>query len=254
MRKEFRDDLRSDIELEAWKQRKPDHEYALLNKHNKYFVPFEFVGEPSSGSRWSKTDTYLSEFRKHNPSGLILSESELSYVVGNIASYDGRQYSEKDKQGQGFAHCLVIPKARVYNIVDPAACKDGCALIKEMKKHFEDFWNGNNRHRLLHQTYCVMYKRHTLAEKDIRGYDANKIVKDFWGIAKSFEKLTADDFTYGFHVYPYNSIGHLHMHVFPHRRTFRQWSTYEHDWKTVPLKAILDVESEDSKCLSRQRR
>lgn len=188
LRKKFLDDPRSDTELEAWKKKKSDHEYTLLNKDNKYFVPLKFVGKPSNKSHiWSKTDTYLSEFRKHNPSRLILSESKLSYIVGNVASYDGRQYSEEDKQGQGFAHCLVIPKARVYNIVDPAACKNGCALIKEMRKHFEDFWNGKNRHRLLHQTYRVMYKRHTPAAKDIRDYDANEVVKDFWGIAERFE-------------------------------------------------------------------
>lgn len=53
------------------------------------------------------------------------------------------------------------------------------------------------------------------------------------------------DFLLGFHVFPENSIGHLHMHVFPHRDYFREFSTKDYDYKTVPLQAILDVEKEE---------
>lgn len=60
-----------------------------------------------------------------------------------------------------------------------------------------------------------------------------------------YRLLKAEDFVLGFHVFPENSIGHLHMHVFPHDNYFREHSTKDYDYKTVPLQAILDVEEED---------
>lgn len=64
-----------------------------------------------------------------------------------------------------------------------------------------------------------------------------------------FERLKEDDFLFGFHCFPENSIGHLHMHVFPHGEQFREFSTKEYDWKTVPLQAVLEVEKEDGNCV-----
>lgn len=63
-----------------------------------------------------------------------------------------------------------------------------------------------------------------------------------------FKQLKAEeDFIFGFHVFPDNTIGHLHMHVFPHDNSFREYSTKIYDHKTVPLQAILDVEDEDQR-------
>lgn len=62
----------------------------------------------------------------------------------------------------------------------------------------------------------------------------------------AFLQLKAEeDFIFGFHVFPENTIGHLHMHVFPHDNDFREYSTRDYDYKTVPLQAILDAEGED---------
>lgn len=68
----------------------------------------------------------------------------------------------------------------------------------------------------------------------------------FKSMQSSFLALNNDDLVFGFHVFPNNSIGHLHMHVFPHNNTFREFSAKIHDLKTVPLQAILDVEDEDA--------
>lgn len=70
--------------------------------------------------------------------------------------------------------------------------------------------------------------------------------KQFEEKGRGFGELNVEeDFLMGFHVFPDNSIGHLHMHVFPHGEGMREWSTREYDWKTVPLQAVLEVERED---------
>ena len=68
---------------------------------------------------------------------------------------------------------------------------------------------------------------------------------DFNSMAQSFERLKVGDFQFGFHAFPDNSVGHLHMHVFPRQSELRKWSTRTHDWKTIPIEAVLEVEEED---------
>lgn len=77
------------------------------------------------------------------------------------------------------------------------------------------------------------------------------VFSDFERLKPVFLQLKAEeDFIFGFHVFPENSIGHLHMHVFPHHDDFREHSTKTYDYKTVPLQAILDVEEEDQSAKS----
>lgn len=73
--------------------------------------------------------------------------------------------------------------------------------------------------------------------------------KDFRTLSQSFLKCKPDDFEFAFHAYPANSVGHLHMHVFPKDGGLRKYSTKSHDWKTIPIKAVLEVEKEDQRGL-----
>lgn len=68
---------------------------------------------------------------------------------------------------------------------------------------------------------------------------------DYEKLVKRFRALSDDDFVFAFHPYPDNSIGHLHMHVFPRDEFLRQFSTKKHDWKTISVKSILDAEKQD---------
>lgn len=70
----------------------------------------------------------------------------------------------------------------------------------------------------------------------------SSVFAQFNKLKDAFKKLQAKDFVFAFHVFPDNSIGHLHMHVFPHNEAFREFSTHVYDWKTVPLEAVLEVE------------
>ncbi|KAI4169350.1 MAG: hypothetical protein LQ343_005743 [Gyalolechia ehrenbergii] len=265
LRDNFRANPRSSVELEAWKRQDNDFNYELLNGNKKSFIPPGLVGKPTpGGSTWAPTDTFFTEYAHRNPPSLILSESPHSYIIGNVASYDGRQYPEsphgKPPEGQGFAHTLVIPKARVYNVVDPDATANNCALLEEMRAHFIHFWNHEDGPaQILARTKRAMddQDRKILsnpASPSTPVYEQLRadVFDQFEASKPAFENLVPDrDFLFGFHVFPDNSIGHLHMHVFPHGEALREWSTKEYDWKTVPLQAVLEVEREDRERIGR---
>ncbi|KAL8895096.1 MAG: hypothetical protein Q9207_008301, partial [Kuettlingeria erythrocarpa] len=210
------------------------------------------------------------EYATHNAPDLILSESAHSYIIGNLASYDSRQYPSapagKRPEGQAFAHTLVIPKARVYNIVDPAATADNCALLHEMRAHFLRFWaRPDGKAKILARAKRALDEqdRKLLASSSSSPSSDNSnnsngdsyasvraaVFAHYDAMKPAFERLRGEeDFLFGFHCFPENSIGHLHMHVFPHAEPFRAVSTKEYDWKTVPLQAVLEVETEDGNC------
>ncbi|KAL8921500.1 MAG: hypothetical protein Q9208_005654 [Pyrenodesmia sp. 3 TL-2023] len=290
LRDDFRDDPRSTLELEAWRKKDSNFDYQLLNRNQKSFIPPGLVGKPSyDGAVRGKTDTFFSvntplsprepirrltnqkpkEYATHNAPDLILSETARSYIIGNLASYDSRQYPsaprDKRPEGQAFAHTLVIPKARVYNIVDPAAAADRCSLLHEMRRHFLDFWaRPEGKAKILARTRRALEEQdqkllllasssssspsssnpNTTNNSDYASV-RDDIFAHYEAMKPAFERLKEEDFLFGFHCFPENSIGHLHMHVFPHGEAFRQFSTKDYDYKTVPLQAVLEVEKED---------
>ncbi|KAI4282632.1 MAG: hypothetical protein L6R38_002792 [Xanthoria sp. 2 TBL-2021] len=147
-RDSFNENPESGQELDAWRNKQEDFKY----KYIKGLVPQDLVGkEHAPGNAWVTSDTFFSEYKDHNPTNKILSVSDNSYIIGNVASYNSRQYlGTSGKEGQGFGHCLVIPQKRIYNIVDPAATANDCFIIWDMHCHFIDFWiNNDGREKLL---------------------------------------------------------------------------------------------------------
>lgn len=174
-----------------------------------------------------------------------------------MESYDKRQYPEwldpkyktRTPEGQGFGHTLVIPRKRVYNIVDPEATANNCALIKEMKDHFRKYWNVPQKRKALLNSITTVFEAQNekLGAKDEEEYKATSppVIEDYHEMAQKFVNLDADDFVYAFHPHPDHSVGHLHMHVFPKDESLRKFSSKEHEKKTIPLEAVLEVEEED---------
>ena len=190
----------------------------------------------------------MKEYESHNPPYLILSKSPDSYIVGNLASYDKRQYPESKHGGQGFGHCFVIPRERIFNIVDPDATANQCHLLNEMKDHFINFWNTAEGPTKLLDRVRSAFDEQNLKLKSSGGITLREDVEvDFEGLSKRFMKCKPDDFEFAFHPYPAISVGHLHMHVFPKNGDLRKFSTKIHDWKTIPIEAVLEVEKEDEK-------
>ncbi|KAL8716998.1 MAG: hypothetical protein Q9181_008368 [Wetmoreana brouardii] len=121
-----------------------------------------------------------------------------------------------------------------------------------MRAHFIDFWiQQNGASKILARAKQAVDDRDEKLRSGDGGsspdYDGVRtdVFLHFETMKKKFAQLKVGDFLMGFHVFPDNSIGHLHMHVFPHVEAFREFSTKMHDWKTVPLQAVLEVERED---------
>ena len=284
------------------------------------------------------------EFLTHNPKKLILSESKLSYIIGNLASYDRRQYpawflhpddpskaiqipsspaspdpdglfspSDERKrsangpfspeqptgaseskgsgsdntttegkshgkditpEGQAFGHCLVIPKRRIFNIVDPIAVENHCKPIRELREHFIKFWNTkggpevilqrtrdgfDEQNKKLHakikstpipsSSSSSMTRQRTKEFAAKREAQLDSLMGDleaaYHDMATQFLKLRApQDFVFGFHPFPQNSVGHLHLHVYPRKDELREWSSKAHESKTVEIEEVLEAEGE----------
>ncbi|KAI4210351.1 MAG: hypothetical protein LQ351_006800 [Letrouitia transgressa] len=246
----FRNDSKAMEDLINWKAR--NHEHAYSRKFQKGLVPQSIIGES-----FKKADTFFSEYSNHNSPSLILSESQDSYIIGNRASHDGRQYppsfnpdwtNGKSPEGQGFCHTLVIPKRRIFNVVDPEATANDCAVLKEMKDHFIWFWDSGGKQKILQKAEVLFSEQSEklLTSNNPDGFPEvkDKVHADFARLKPLFLQLGSNDFVYAFHVYPENSVGHLHMHVFPVDESLREHSAKRHDWKTVPIEAILEAEKE----------
>ena len=144
----------------------------------------------------------------------------------------------------------MIPKKRIFNVVDPEATANGCAVLEEMKAHFIDFWErGDGKRKILNRTEQILAERNEMllashsAENDY-GTIKSQIYIDFESYKAKFLTLEPKDLIFAFHIYPENSVGHLHMHVFPHNDSLRIHSTKRHDWKTVPIEVVLEAEKE----------
>lgn len=264
------------------------------------------------------------EFPDHNGDDLILDASEKSFIIGNIASYDRRQYEEwflhpddptkspdpnissderkrsadalsSSKQatnaseskgsknttanqkitpeGQAFGHCLVIPKTRIFNIVDPQAIEKDFEVIVELYKHFIEFWNGERGPKVLLQRAwrgveeqnkklearlestpisTTRQKTDELKAKNKARLESLKrdLKEGYDDMAAQFLKLRApEDFVFGFHPFPENSVGHLHLHVYPRKAGLRKWSSWKHESKTVEFETVLEAEGETLKAV-----
>lgn len=120
-----------------------------------------------------------------------------------------------------------------------------------MKDHFIKFWNTADGPPKLLDRVRSAFDEQNLKLKSSGGTtlreDVEVLRTDFEVLSRTFMKCKPDDFEFAFHPYPAISVGHLHMHVFPKKGALRKFSTKIHDWKTIPIEAVLEVEKEDDK-------
>ncbi|THU96881.1 hypothetical protein K435DRAFT_838891, partial [Dendrothele bispora CBS 962.96] len=138
-REAYRKDKESQENCRNYLENNNDYEYN--EKWQKGLVPKALV----EAGHYNKSDTVFTEFEKHYPEAYILSKSKSSYIIGNKASYDTRQYTaEWDPSGQdkttaagmSYLHLLIIPREKVYNVVQ----LENTEIIREMITHFQRFW------------------------------------------------------------------------------------------------------------------
>ncbi|KAF4586598.1 hypothetical protein EYR40_010610 [Pleurotus pulmonarius] len=245
-------------ELRAYEARDNDYEYKIL----KGLVPKPLVGRTNDiGPAWQKSDTFFTDFPTHNDPQRVLSSTERSHIICNIACHDTRLYSSDidpsslDKTaaaGMSYMHLLPLHPT-VYNAVSMSNTE----LITEMKTHFLDFWNrDDSADKVTHAICDAMERRYTEVARAYQRNDNSTAPQRLANLDAVMEECrisatnfantlrtnrSSADVVLGFHSHPHHSVGHLHMHVVLADPQFRTYSTLAHDWKTLSFEAVEHV-------------
>ncbi|KAH8678040.1 hypothetical protein BX600DRAFT_431346 [Xylariales sp. PMI_506] len=192
--------------------------------------------------KWVMESTCFTNFN-----GIPFKESEHALLVGNFASFDTAQYDEcPSRAGMSMVHLLCIPKANIFNAV--SLDHTNVWIIDEMIALFKEAWaEFEVRSAVLrHQRDRIMARKEAqlaeLSKKDASAASRRRekeIIEAFdaasahWEeLASGIHNLTAEDFEFGFHLYPQHSVSHLHLHIVAAPRKFRLYSTLANDAKT----------------------
>ncbi|OTB02188.1 hypothetical protein M426DRAFT_24946 [Hypoxylon sp. CI-4A] len=217
---QFQSDATAVADAQAYLSKTPDHRYALTDP------------------KGVKKTTPFTDFK-----GPVYAENDSAKIIGNRSSFFKDQYPETPaKAGMSMIHILAIPKARIFNGV--SLDKDTVGIIDEMVALFEASWAEESfrlnilQHQLdaiktawnenqdpLEPQHRVSYQRAISAYKELK-----RMIHD----------LTVEDFTYGLHLWPDHSVGHLHMHIMATPAKCLQYSTREHDQKTKDAAEVRD--------------
>ncbi|KAF9492956.1 hypothetical protein BDN71DRAFT_1509055 [Pleurotus eryngii] len=252
-------------ELDAYGARDSQYAYQILSG----LVPMPLVGKVTNGvgPAWQMSDTFFTDFPDHNAPDRVLSSTNGSYIICNVACYDKRLYSSDidpsstDRSaaaGMSYMHLLVIPSSKLYNAV---ALSDSDA-ITEMRAHFLDFWDRDGSiSKIINAIHTAMERRYAdvarayqmnnsstaserIARLDVVMSGCRRSAANFANMLRASKNNA--DLVFGFHPHPHHSVGHLHMHVLLHDLEFRKYSTLEHDWKTIPFGAVEHVLDEEA--------
>jgi len=189
-----------------------NHHYAPLNK-------------------WVKADTPFT-----NPSNPKLAENDEVFIIGNRASFDVAQYDKPSAAGMSMIHLLALPRKRIYNGV--SLNKENVYLIDNMIDLFKSNWKkAEFRNKVLaHQREAIDNAK---GRKDDEGY--RLALKHYEELESSIHQLQAEDFKFGLHLFPDQSIPHLHLHIIAATKSMRKYSTSHHDQKTKDALEVRDM-------------
>lgn len=155
-----------------------------------------------------------------------LSENENAMLILNAALPYRALSKPEDNAGMSYVHIMAIPKKRIYNAI--TLKYDDIALLNSMKELVINYLKDKNNRRKVGEIV-----RGNVTQK----LDTTQLIEQN---QEDYTKFISDDFDFNnlqfvFHVHPYPSVGHLHMHVLlPTLRT-----NYAHEWKNMPLECVM---------------
>lgn len=128
-------------------------------------------------------------------------------------------------------------------------------FIDEMMGHFKQFWHSAEAiDKTTVWLETAVANRATAVRKSLESRspdlleDFEKTTKEVRQSAEQLNKAlraraqSVDElFNFYFHPAPDASIAHLHMHCVLKDKEFREFSTYVHDWKSVPVHDVKEV-------------
>lgn len=189
----------------------------------------KFLDEP----KWIKAKTPFTAW-----SGSVLAESKNGLIIGNHSSFDRVQYPDNEgKAGMSMIHILGIPKENLFNGV--SLDRNNVEIIDEMIHCFQQNWElPEFRSKVLAHQKEAIERAKDLDEKNQKTYLKAKV--HCQELERCIDELKVDDFTFGLHLWPDHSVGHLHMHIIATPYWCRQHSTFLHDDKTKDALEVRD--------------
>ncbi|ETS78956.1 hypothetical protein PFICI_08809 [Pestalotiopsis fici W106-1] len=215
--------------------------------------------EYRDAQKWIKKSNCFQPDELLDSDPVVFAQNDKALIIGNLHSFDTQQHPKDPKKaGMSFIHLLGIPRAQIFNGV--SLTPDNCNIIDDIISLFESRWGvecANHSFR----TQVVEHQRNAINEnaqvqiKDVESdRDSNprrfqeevQKAKDRatestnrWDCLQSVAReLKVDDFNYGLHLWPDQSVPHLHVHVVARPSFMRQFSTKEHDEKTVDAREL----------------
>ncbi|KAI5919656.1 hypothetical protein F4810DRAFT_686501 [Camillea tinctor] len=198
------------------------------------------VYTPPPGKQWIKASTPFTEFK-----GEPLAESGDGklLLIGNRESFDEEQYpNDRKKAGMSMVHLMVIPKERLFNGLSLFSAPHGIDdidIIDSMISMFREAWEDRTvREKVVaHQKKAIddRHKDRTDLDEVARGkvlLRCEELKQELERLVLKEDALKFEDFAFGLHLWPENSVGHLHMHVIATPTEFRKYSTKLHEAKT----------------------
>ncbi|KAI2780378.1 hypothetical protein F4815DRAFT_470061 [Daldinia loculata] len=196
--------------------------------------------------KWIKEKTV---FTGYTGGPALLAEGENVLIIGNHNSFDVTQYKEDPaKAGMSMIHILGIPKKGIFNGV--SLNHNTVSVIDETIDLFKDKWETPDfRQKVLdYQKLAITNRTSTESlarlneELDPRpALDAGDEAISHWKeLEAGIRTLKFDDFTFGLHLWPDHSVGHLHLHIIATPDWCRKYSTFKHDEKTKDALEVCD--------------
>ncbi|KAI1806288.1 hypothetical protein F4811DRAFT_511424 [Daldinia bambusicola] len=201
--------------------------YLIQTEGHKYAEEYE---------KWIKPNTVFTDYN-HAPT--IFAESDDVLLIGNHSSFDTVQYEENPaKAGMSMVHILGISKEPLFNGV--SLSPQNVSIIDDVIDLFEEEWDtpGFRVAVLNHQREAI---RNRIATESVENQKAGEKALHNWDeLSNQIHSLSFDDFTFGLHLWPDHSVGHLHVHIIATPDWCRKPSTLAHDEKTKDALEVRD--------------
>ncbi|KAK8120314.1 hypothetical protein PG999_004434 [Apiospora kogelbergensis] len=184
--------------------------------------------EGDEGHDYAKIDKWVQARTPFtDPPNEKLAENDEVFIIGNRASFDVAQYDKASSAGMSMIHLLALPRKRVYNGV--SLNKENVYLIDNIIDLFKSSWKkAEFRNKVLaHQREAI---ENAKGSKGDEGYML--ALKHYEELKSSIHQFQAENFKFGLHLFPDQSIPHLHMHIIAATKGMRKYSTSHHDQKT----------------------
>ncbi|KAK7985029.1 hypothetical protein PG996_005731 [Apiospora saccharicola] len=175
--------------------------------------------------------------------GLVSDDKAI--IIGNRQSFDIAQYpGNSSPAGMSMIHLLGLSRQSIYNGVTLTA--KNVDIIDDIIKLFKSNWTQPEfRMQVLeHQRNAITVRYDKAPGNGVPQDEADAghelALKHHKELAERIHYLREEDFQFGLHLYPDQSVPHFHMHIIAMPDDMRQYSCRKHDVKTKDAEEVRD--------------